>query len=166
MTQMLSVCKGEVDEDLIFASHCLTIQIFAATQSSCVLPILPLWACLFISTVILSRILVSCRSSCSSPLCGPSGVATVMLVGCAQNFVGKRSLPTRSHFSPVLSAQPLDLLPSFHPLFSLQSLFSSVVITSDSVHIWSQLGLVRCQQERLKVVCFRYVKSTFTHCLV
>ena len=109
---------------------------------------------------------VSCRSSCRSPLCGPSGVATVMLVGCAQNFVGKRSLPTRSHFSPVLSAQPLDLLPSFHPLFSLQSLFSSVVITSDSVHIWSQLGLVRCQQERLKVVCFRYVKSTFTHCLV
>ena len=84
--------------------------------------------------------LVSCRSSCSSPLCGPSGVATVLEWLCAK--LCRKTL--FAHFNPVLSAaQPLDLLPP--SLFSagIWRLILSNVLRRHNVWFGSHLVAVR-----------------------
>ena len=189
-TKMLSVCKGQqricgsrIRRSLERRSHCLEIQIFAAAQSQlCQLFYNRMFVCVNSSS---ESIIVSCLSRSQQKFL-PRFHSAVLLslscrlvAGCCGKLFRKTPLARLTMHQPHFVFRLL-LLPIFFSsalirrrvFVSIRVILSNVMCRNFSapepVHIWWE-SYIWCQLERLKVVCFLYIKSTrdcvTLHCL-
>ena len=185
---MLSVCKGQqricgsrIRRSLERRSHCLEIQIFAATQSQlCRLFYNRMFVCVNSSSESIIVFLLLPRSQQKFLPRFHSAVllslSCRLVAGCCGKLFRKTPLARltmhQQHFSVCSffpSSSPLHWFGGVS-LCQFVSYFptSCVAISLLRSHIWWESS-IWCQLERLKVVCFLYIKSTrdcvTLHCL-
>ena len=187
-TKMLSVCKGQqricgsrIRRSLERRSHCLEIQIFAAAQSQLCRLFYRMFVCVNSSSESIIVFLLLPRSQQKFLPRFHSAVllslSCRLVAGCCGKLFRKTPLARLTMHQPHFC---LLLLPIFFFFFSsaliwrrvfvsIRVILSNVMCRNFSpVHIWWESS-IWCQLERLKVVCFLYIKSTrdcvTLHCL-